>query len=152
MRAIDRRSFLLAGAGLAVGGWVVRVRPAAAATAVLSPRRAATFRALVRSLHAAPDGRFRVLGAAAAQRRFSRWYAEQGAAARARANAVLDAVGDRPVPGYRQIARQVAGCRSTPEAARAAALAAAVDLVSLVCEPPPAEDERPATFALGLPA
>jgi hypothetical protein len=152
MTAMDRRGFLVAGVGLTAGLWAGRVRVALAGSPALSARRRATFRALARSLRAAPDGRFRVLGVAAAERRFARWYAGQEAAARARADAVLDALGRRPVPAYRELARQLAGCRTEAAARRAAALAAAVDLVSAVYGPACAEDERPELFALEVPA
>ena len=152
---IDRRSFLLGAAGAAcgvvgVGCW--RWAPVAvAARPVLSARRAATLRALVRSLQAAPDGRFGAVSVATAERRFGRWYAGQGVEGRARADAVLDTVGRPGVPGYGPLARAAASCRTAGSAPRAAALAAAVDLAAAVCEPPPAEDERPPALALELP-
>jgi hypothetical protein len=153
MASIDRRGFLLAAAASAVAAapwW--RSVPVAAASPALSVRRAATFRALVRSLHGAPDGRFGVVGAVAAERRFARWYAAQDAAVRAHADAVLDAVGRRSVPGYRRLARGAATCRGPAAAPRSAAVAAAVSLVEGVCEPPPAEDERPLAPPLEHPA
>jgi hypothetical protein len=156
MAMVDRRGFLLGAAGAAwgaVGVWRWDWVPAAATAArpVLSARRAATLRALVGSLRAAPDGRFGAVAVAAAERRFGRWYHGQGGEERARADAVLDAVGRRGVPGYGGLARTAAACRTAKSAPRAAALAAAVDLVAVVCEPAPAEDERPPALALELP-
>jgi hypothetical protein len=154
MAVVDRRAFLFGAAGAAwgaVGGWRWGWVPAAAARPVLSARRAATLRALVGSLRAAPDGRFGAVSVATAERRLRRWYGGQGVEARARADAVLDAVGWRGVAGYGGLARTGAGCRTAKSAPRAAALAAAVDLVALVCEPAPAEDERPPALALELP-
>jgi hypothetical protein len=156
MRVIDRRAFLLGAAGaawgaLGLGAW--RWVPAAAATAPApatpAARRAATLGALVASLRDGPDGRFGAVSVRAAQRRYARWYAAQGAPERARADEVLDALGRRGVPAYPTLARTASSCRSARSAARAAALAAAVDLAATVCEPPPAEDERPPAPALG---
>jgi hypothetical protein len=155
MAMIDRRRFLLGAAGAAwgaVGVWRCGWVPAATAgSPVLSARRAATLRALVGSLRAAPDGRFGAVSVATAERRFRRWYGGHGAEARARADAVLDAVGRNGVAGYGALARSAASCRTAKSAPPAAALAAAVDLAAAVCEPPLAEDERPPALALELP-
>jgi len=155
MVTIDRRGFLL-GAVTAAWGVVATGRwwsvPAAlAAQPRLSARRTATLRALVGSLRAAPDGRFGAVPVVIAERRFVRWYAAQAADARARADAVLDTVATRGVGRYDALARGAASCRTAKTARDAAALAAAVDLAAIVCEPPPAEDERPATAGLELP-
>jgi hypothetical protein len=135
MAGIDRRQFLVAvagvtGAGLAGGAdaWAAPVRKPVEA-------RAAAYRALVRTLRAAPDGRFRHADPRAAYRRYARWYAAQPDAVRRHADAVLDAltVGG---PGYAELA--------TPRGPkRAATLTAALALACVGCEPPPAPDERP---------
>jgi hypothetical protein len=68
-------------------------------------------------------------------------------------DAVLDAVAEGGrVPAYRRLARGASACRGARAAQRRAALAAAVDLVALVSEPPLAEDERPPAPPLELPA
>lgn len=144
---MDRRGFLLSGVGIVGAAWMGGVPTAAGAAPVLSARRAATFRALLRWLRARPDPRFRTLGVAAAERRFTRWYGRQAAPARGRTDAVLDAIGGDLV-SLPRLARRAVECRSEGEARRAAALAAAVDLVGMVCEPAPAEDERPSRSAL----
>ena len=155
MVMIDRRAFLVGAGGVAWGAFGVRrwrwVPAAAAASPVLSTQRAATLRALVGSLGESPDGRFGAVTVATAERRFGRWYDRQGVEARARADAVLDAVGRRVVPGYDALAETAASCRTRKSAPQAAALAAAVDFAAAVCEPPPAEDERPPALALELP-
>jgi hypothetical protein len=159
MRVIDRRAFLLGAAGAAWGAVGLGARPwlpwAAAATPATAPRaatptarRTATLGALVASLRDGPDGRFGAVSVRVAQRRYARWYAAQGEAERARADAVLDALGRRAVPAYTTLARTASSCRSARSAPHAAALAAAVDLAATVCEPPPAEDERPPAPAL----
>jgi hypothetical protein len=134
MAGIDRRRFLFlaaaaTGAGLAgsATAWGGSVR---------APRedRAATYRALVRALRAAPDGRFRHADPRAAQRRYARWYAAQPHAIQAHADAVLDALSDAGPPAYAELA--------TPRRDRAT-VAAAVALACVGCEPPPAADERP---------
>jgi hypothetical protein len=154
MTLIDRRGFLAGAAGAAAGvagvAWWARA-PAAASSSGLSARRGATFRTLVRSLRDAPDGRFGVVGPVAAEERFARWYAAQGATMRAHADAVLDAVGERAVPRYRRLAHGAATCRGPVAAPRSAAVAAAVSLVEVVCEPPLADDERPPVPPLELP-
>jgi hypothetical protein len=154
MPALDRRGFLLAAAGTAwaaVGvAWWPRAPAAAAASPGLSARRAATFRALVGSLRDAADARFGAVSVADAERRLARWYAGEGAPERARVDAVLDALGRRAVPAYAGLARGAAACRTRAAAPRAAALAAAVDLAAVVCEPAPAEDERPPAPPLEL--
>jgi hypothetical protein len=134
MAGIDRRRFLLAaaaatGAGLASGAtaWAGSVRAPADA-------RAATYRALVRALRAAPDGRFRHVDPRAAHRRYARWYAAQSDAIQAHADAVLDALSNAGPPAYAELA--------TPRRARAT-VAAAMALACIGCEPPPAADERP---------
>jgi hypothetical protein len=158
MRAIDRRAFLLGAAGAAWavvgldrGRWMAEAKGATTVRAAAA-QRAATLGALVGSLRDGPDGRFGAVSVRAAERRFARWYAAQDAAERARADAVLDAIGRRRVPAYGPLARSAAACRTRRSAPRAAALAAAVDLAAAVCEPPPAEDERPPAIALELPA
>jgi hypothetical protein len=155
MSRMDRRGFLvgMAGAASAVAGgaWWGQI-PAAAASRALSARRAATFRALAKSLHDAPGGRFGVIGADVARRRFTDWYAYQDATVRSHADAVLDAIDEYPVPGYRRLAHGAAVCDGAASAPRSAAVAAAVDLVAVVCEPPPAEDEQPPAPPLELPA
>ena len=155
MRVIDRRAFLLGAAGAAWGavglgarrwtGWAAAAAPPAPTPAA---RRAATLGGLVAALRDGPDGRFGAVSVRVAQRRYARWYAAQGAAERARADAVLDALGRRAVPAYATLARTASSCRSARSAPRAAALAAAVDLAATVCEPPPADDERPPAPAL----
>ena len=155
MVRVDRRRFLLAAAtaawcGVGLGRWA-SLPAAVAARPRLSARRAAALRALVGSLRAAPDGRFDAIPVVTAERRFVRWYAEQAADARARTDAVLDAVAARGVGRYEVLARGAASCRTATAAPYAAALAAAVDLAAIVCEPPPAEDERPPSPALELP-
>jgi hypothetical protein len=155
MARIDRRGFLLAAATAALGAvGVGRLAPLPAASAAqprLSARRAAALRALVGSLRAAPDGRFGAVPVVTVERRFVRWYAAQAADVRARTDAVLDAVAGRGVRRYGVLAREAASCRTAKAARDAAALAAAVDLAAIVCEPPPAEDERPVSAALELP-
>jgi hypothetical protein len=151
MATISRRGFLLGGAGAvwaALGGW--RPAPAlpAAAASGLSARRAATMRALLASLRHAPGGRFTALDVRTAQARFARWYARQDADERRRVDAVLDAAEGCGRRGYGALARTAATCRGPRAARRAAAVAAAVDLAAIVCEPPPAEDERPPAIAL----
>jgi hypothetical protein len=148
MTGIDRRRFLLAvvgtaGAGLA-GGVDAWAAPAP------TQARAATYRALVRSLQGGPDGRFRHVDPAAAHRRYERWYGAQPAAVRAHADAVLDALdalGAPGRPGYAELAGQPKG-RSGGQ--RGAVVAAALALVCVGCEPPPAEDERPELPTLAL--
>jgi hypothetical protein len=152
MRMIDRRAFLLGAAWAAVGLGARRWTPAAAAAAPApatpAARRAATLGALVAALRDGPDGRFGAVSVGVAERRYTRWYAAQGAGERARADTVLDALARRAVPAYATLARSSSSCRSARSAPRAAALAAAVDLAAIVCEPPPAEDERPPAPAL----
>jgi hypothetical protein len=140
MTGIDRRRFLFAvaaaaGAGLAGGtrAWAVTVRTPGEA-------RAATYRALVRGLRAAPDGRFRHADLRAAHRRYESWYAAQPAAIRMHADAVLDALRAGGLPGYAQLAAQPSGTRG---AGRRATVAAALALACIGCEPPPGIDERP---------
>ena len=81
-----------------------------------------------------------------------RWYAGQTPATRTRVDVLLDEVAGAGVPAYARLARDAARCRGASAARRRAALAAAVDLVARVCEPPPAEDERPPAPALELAA
>jgi hypothetical protein len=156
MAKIDRRGFLLATAtavwgAVGLGRWPSLLPAAVAAQPPLSAPRAAALRALVGSLRAAPDGRFGAIPVRTAERRFVHWYAAQATDARARTDAVLDAIAARGVGRYDALARGVASCRSATAAPHAAALAAAVDLAAIVCEPPPAEDERPPSPALELP-
>ena len=131
--ALTRRHALLAaGAGLAAV--LVPVRPAWAVGG-LQRRRAATYHRLVRLLSQAPDGRFANRPAGVAARAFARWYAGQDDAGRAHADAVLDALAARGLPGYEALA-----------AAPDAVVAAAVGLAAIGCDPPPADaDERPVT-------
>jgi hypothetical protein len=127
MVGIDRRRFLFVavatGAGLASG-----------ASAWAAPDRAATYRALVRALRAAPDGRFRHADPRAAQRRFARWYAAQPATIQEHADAVLEALRTNGTLRYGELA--------SPRRDRAT-MAAAVALACIGCEPPPGADERP---------
>jgi hypothetical protein len=151
MTTISRRGFLVGTVG---AGWAVLAggRPAwavpAAAPSGLSARRAATMRSLVSTLRHAPSGRFAAIDAADAEARFARWYARQDAGERRRADAVLDAVAGTARRGYDALAHTASACRSPRSARGAAALAAAVNLATVVCEPPPAEDERPPAVAL----
>ena len=139
MTGIDRRRFLLAvaaaGAGSAGGtrAWAATVR-------IPDQARAATYRALVRALRAAPDGRFRHADPRAAHRRYARWYAAQPVAIRMHADAVLDALAAGGLPDYVQLTAQPSGTRG---AGRRATVAAAVALACIGCEPPPGTDERP---------
>jgi hypothetical protein len=133
---IDRRRFLItvavaAGAGVAgdATGW-------AAATRTPRDARAATYRALVRALRAAPDGRFRPADPRAAQRRYARWYAAQPEAVKRHSDAVLDALRAGGVPEYAQLVAPRGG-------ERCATVSAAVALACVGCEPPPGADERP---------
>jgi hypothetical protein len=140
MTGLDRRRFLFAvavaaGAGLAGGtrAWAATVRTPGQA-------RAATYRALVQALRAAPDGRFRHADPRAAYRRYARWHAAAPAASRMHADAVLDALAAGGLPDYEQLAARPSGTRG---AARRATVAAAVALACIGCEPPPGVDERP---------
>ena len=138
MTGIDRRRFLLAvvgtaGAGVA-GGVDAWAAPAPAQA------RAATYGALVRSVCAGPDGRFRHVDPAAAHRRYRRWYRAQPADVRAHADAVLDELQPPGRPGYAELAGRPKGKGG---GRRRAVVAAALALVCVGCEPPPAEDERP---------
>jgi hypothetical protein len=140
MAGIDRRRFLFAavaaGAGMAgASAWAAPVRRPA-------ETRASTYRALVRTLRRAPDGRFRHADPRAAHRRYARWYAEQPDAIRSHADAVLDALNAAGQPTYAQLA--------APRRDRAA-MAAAVALACIGCEPAPAEDERPDVPTLPAP-
>jgi hypothetical protein len=140
MAGIDRRQFLFAvvgaaGAGVAGGGdaRAATVRAPAAA-------RAETYRAVVRALRAAPDGRFRHADPRAAHRRYVRWYAGQPDAVKAHADAVLDALRAGGLPSYTELATQPSIGRS---GRRGAVVAAALALAYIGCEPPPGPDERP---------
>jgi hypothetical protein len=135
MAGIDRRQFLVVagatGAGLAAGSaaWAAPARKAADA-------RAATYRAVVRALRGAPDGRFRDVDPRMAYRRYAAWHAAQPDAVKAHADAVLDALSRNGVPRYAEM--------SAPRGARrAATVTAALALACVGCEPPPADDERP---------
>lgn len=152
MTRIDRRRFLTGAALLVAGASWSGAPVAVAGGPALSPRRRAAFRSLVRALRSSPDGRFATVGASAASRRLVRWYAGQTRTTRTRVDALLDDVAVAGVPGYARLARGAARCTGASAARRRAALAGAVDLVALVCEPPPAADERPSSPALGLPA
>ena len=140
MSGIDRRRFLLAVVGTAGAGLAGSMDAWAAPTSTQAQARAATYRALVRSLRGGPDGRFRHVDPAAAYRRYRRWYGAQPAAVRAHADAVLDELGSPWRPGYAELAGRPKGTRG---GRRGAVVAAALALVCVGCEPPPAEDERP---------
>jgi hypothetical protein len=134
MAGIDRRRFLLAAAATAGAGLAGGTTAWGASTRAPAQDRAATYRALVRALRAAPDGRFRHADPRAAHRRYARWYAAQPDAIRAHADAVLDVLRDAGPPAYAELA--------APRRSRAT-VAAAVALACIGCEPPPAADERP---------
>jgi hypothetical protein len=143
MTGMDRRQFLLAGAGATgaalaggTGAWAASARRPVDA-------RAATYRALVRALRAAPDGRFRHADAATAHRRYTRWYVAQPDVVRRHADAVLDAVNAGRPPGYAELAAPPSGASSASGVRRCATVAAAIALACVGCEPPPGEDERP---------
>jgi hypothetical protein len=140
MAGLDRREFLLAAAGTAgaglAGGAGVLAAPASAAV----DTRAATYRALVRSLRRAPDGRFRHADPSGAQRRYERWYATQPESVQGHADAVLDALKARGRPRYAELAVPPIGPLS---GRRSATVAAAIGLACVGCEPAPGEDERP---------
>lgn len=140
MIGIDRRRFLLALAGTAAAGLADGAGAWAAPRATQARARAATYRALVRSLCAGPDGRFRHVDPTAAYRRYRRWYGAQPAAVRAHADAVLDELESPGRPGYAELAGRPKGARG---GGRSAVVAAALALVCVGCEPPLAEDERP---------
>jgi hypothetical protein len=140
MVGIDRRQFLFAvvvatGAGMAgsASAWAAPVRRAVGG-------RAGTYRALVRALRAAPDGRFRHAEPRAAHRRYVRWYAAQPEAVKRHADAVLDALKAGGLPDYAELATQASAAHG---AGRCATLAAGVALACVGCEPPPGVDERP---------
>jgi hypothetical protein len=140
MTGIDRRRFLIAAAGTAgaaLAGSAGSLTPPAGAA---GDARAATYRALVRALRAAPDGRFRHTDPHAAHRRYARWYAAQPDAVRRHADAVLDDLRARGRPGYAELAGPADGA---PGGRRCATVAAALALACVGCEPPPAPDERP---------
>jgi hypothetical protein len=134
MAGIDRRRFLLVAAAVAGTGLAGGASAWGASARAPGEARAATYRALVRALRAAPDGRFRHADPRAAHRRYARWYAAQPRAIQAHADAVLDALTDAGRPAYVELA--------TPRRDRAT-VAAAVALACIGCEPPPAADERP---------
>jgi hypothetical protein len=140
MSGIDRRRFLLAVAGTAGAGLAGGMDAWAAPTSTRAQARAATYRALVRSLGGGPDGRFLHVDPAAAHRRYRRWYGAQPAAVRAHADAVLDELEAPGRPGYAELAGRPKGAGG---GRRGAVVAAALALVCVGCEPPPAEDERP---------
>ena len=140
MTGIDRRRFLLAVAGMGAAGLRGGIGAWAAPALTQAQARAATYRALARSLCAGPDGRFRHVDPAAAYRRYHQWYRAQPAAVRAHADAVLDELKPPARPGYAELAGRPKGARGER---RSAAVAAAVALVCVGCEPPPAQDERP---------
>jgi hypothetical protein len=140
MTGIDRRRFLLAVVGAAGAALAGGTGAWAAPTPAQAGARAASYRALVRSLCAGPDGRFRHVDPAAAYRRYRRWYGAQPAAVRAHADAVLDELKPPGRPGYSELAGRAGEARA---GRRSAVVAAAVALACVGCEPPPAEDERP---------
>jgi hypothetical protein len=145
MTGVDRRRFLLAVAGAAGAGLAGGTGAWAAPGLTEARARAATYRAIVRSLRAGPDGRFRHVDAAVAYRRYRRWYGTQPAAVRAHADLVLDELTAPGRPGYAELAGRPKGARG---ARRPAVVAAGVALVCVGCEPPPAEDERPDALTL----
>ena len=140
MTGIDRRRFLLTVAGTAGASLAGGMGAWAAPTLAQAQARAATYRALVRSLCGGPDGRFRHVDPAAAYRRYRRWYVAQPAAVRAHADGVLDELKPPGRPGYAELAGRPKGAGG---GRRSAVVAAALALVCVGCEPPPAEDERP---------
>jgi hypothetical protein len=144
MGGIDRRRFLLAVAGAAGAGLAGGTGATAAPTLTEAQARAGTYRAIVRSLRAGPDGRFRHVDTAAAYRRYTRWYGMQPAAVQAHADAVLDALTAPGRPGYAELA----GRPKARGASRPAVVGAALALACVGCEPPPAEDERPDALTL----
>jgi hypothetical protein len=152
---LDRRQFLTRASALlaATSGLGLASRltaPAAAATVALTERRQAVYRALLATLRESPDGRFRHRDAAAGARAFADSYAAQPEAARAHADAVLDAVEEILTRTSGTARRRYATLRDRPggaapaddEARRRATLLAAVALV----EGP--TQERSATEAL----
>jgi hypothetical protein len=134
MAGIDRRRFLFVAAAATGAGFAGGATAWGGSMRTPAVTRAATYRALVRALRAAPDGRFRHADPRAAHRRYARWYAAQPHAIQAHADAVLDALTDAGRPAYVELA--------TPRRDRAT-VAAAVALACIGCEPPPAADERP---------
>jgi hypothetical protein len=134
MAGIDRRRFLLVATVATGAGLVGRASAWAAPVRAPAETRAATYRALVRALRAAPDGRFRHADPRAAHRRYARWHAAQPDATRAHADAVLDALHASGPPCYAELASPRHRC---------ATVAAAVGLACIGCEPPPGADERP---------
>jgi hypothetical protein len=144
---MDRRRFLVAVAGAAGAGLAAGTGAWAAPTLTQAQARAATYRALVRSLCGGPDSRFRHVDPAAAYRRYRRWYGVQPAAVRAHADAVLDELKPPGRPGYAELAGRPNGARGGD---RGAVLAAALALACVGCEPPLAEDERPELPTLAL--
>jgi hypothetical protein len=140
MTGIDRRRFLFAVAAAAGVGLAGGTRAWAASARTPGQARAATYRALVRALRAAPDGRFRHADPRTAHRRYARWHAAQPAATRMHADAVLDALAAGGLPSYAQLAAQPSVTR---DPGRRATVAAAVALACIGCEPPPGADERP---------
>jgi hypothetical protein len=140
MSGIDRRRFLLAVVGTAGAGLAGSMDAWAAPTSTQAQARAATYRALVRSLGGGPDGRFRHVDSTAAHRRYRRWYGAQPAAVRAHADAVLDELKPPGRPCYAELAGRPEEARG---GRRRAVVASALALACVGCEPPPAEDERP---------
>jgi hypothetical protein len=140
MPGIERRRFLLVVATAAAAGLAGGARAWAATVRTSGQARAATYRALVRALRTAPDGRFRHADPGVAYGRYARWHAAQPAATRMHADAVLDALAAGGLPGYAQLAAQPRGTRG---AERRATVAAAVALACIGCEPRPGIDERP---------
>jgi hypothetical protein len=134
MTGIDRRRFLLLAAAAGLTG--TRAAPARGSV----HRRTSTYEALVRSLRAAPDGRFGHADPRAAHRRYQRWHAAQPQAVRTQADAVLDALEAGGVPGYAELAHAPEGASG---GRRCATVTAALALVCVGCEPPLGEDERP---------
>jgi hypothetical protein len=139
MTGIDRRRFLLIAAVAAGAGAAGGTRAWAAAVRTPDQARAATYRALVRTLRSAPDGRFRHANPGAAYRRYARWHAAQPVAIRMHADAVLDALKAGGLSGYAELAAPPSRARG----GRRATVAAALALAYIGCEPPPGDDERP---------
>jgi hypothetical protein len=140
MAGIDRRQFLFAAVGAAGAGVAGGAGARAAAIGGPAAARAETYRALVRALRAAPDGRFRHADPRAAHRRYVGWYALQPDAVKAHADTVLDALRAGGRPSYTELATQPRPGRS---GRRGAVVAAALALAYIGCEPPPGPDERP---------
>lgn len=138
VKGLDRREFIVRGALLALSAAglprLVATAAAAPAAPALAPFRLATYRRLVEALRLAPGRRFAHRDAAAAADAFASAYAAGDEAARAHADAVLDAVA--PLLGAGGPAGRYAALRPGPgggspspaEAHRRAIVMAAVAL------------------------